>query len=544
MTLFEITTDALRLVWSGPDNPPAVPADPSRRPFGLRVTRLDDGPPARMRRSESARHLFEETAYTLFARGGDGRVPGVRHIDPVLIGALQRPAPDTLHGPVNFGGQVGRSTFVITLDGVPHLRFDVEVMPSKLDYREDYRALVEDVARIADSLALQHVAAAFHEGSAGEGRGGAATEVALLDALADTLDHALRRAFRQPLRRLVRAEGVEALHRIRRPDAALVRRLARRAAEGDTLVAPTSGWTLDTPEHRWIAARLAALDARLTRRLERPARTPRQEAARALVARLRQRVAAWREAAPLRGVSPATAAPAPTLRLMRTPGYREAAQALETLHRRFSLDAGALPFRLRDLHRLYEYACLLWIAEGLADATGQTLDATALVEPDAAGLDLKLRTGAQRLVFPLPGGTATLRYVPRLAASGALLSQKPDFLLTVRHAGAAPRRYVLDAKYRLEATPQAVARYGIPGPPSRALGALHRYRDAIVEREAGKIERRVVEAVVLYPWRDDGRYAASPLARSIEEMGVGAIPVLPGATAHLHAWLRRVLNAR
>ncbi len=233
----------------------------------------------------------------------------------------------------------------------------------------------------------------------------------------------------------------------------------------------------------------------------------------------------------------------PTLRLTRTPGYREAAQLIRLLSRRFSLDDKALSFHLRDLHQLYEYACFLWIVQALARTTGYPVDAHALVEVDETGLDLRLKTHRQNLAFPTPdGGLLVLRYVPRLAAPGALLPQRPDFLLTREVPGQPPRRYVLDAKYRLDASPAAVERFGTPAPPARALGVLHRYRDAILESEASGPQRRVVQAVALYPWRDDGRYEKGALARSLREIGVGAIPVLPGAHHWLDAWVQALVE--
>lgn len=541
--LFTITTDRLRLVWSGEPKPLAVPAPAGRRPFGLRVARLDGGERPRVRVNRSATVLPEETAYTLFVRSRDGSRVEVQHADPVLVGRLQQPAPDTIHGPLRFGSQVGQSFFVVLLGGVPHLRFSVEIVPSKLDYRRDYRALVAEVMTLADDLAVQHVAATSQTGRILPERGSARTEVALLDALADDLDRALHRAFRQPLRALVRTEQPVPAHRVKRPDAALVRHLAHRPPPSTTVAARAATWSLDTPEHRWLAVQLQTLGARLAQRLAWPVRTERDAATHALIEQLHRRVERWLSLPPLAALPPGLALPDETLRLARTPGYREAARAIRLLRQRFSLAPEGLPFRLRDLHRLYEYACFLWIVRALAGATGQPVPAEALLEPDANGLDLRLRTGRHRLSFPTPdGGRVVVRYVPRLAAPGALLPQRPDFLLTRLTPGQPPRRYVLDAKYRLDASPAAVTRFGHPAPPARALGVLHRYRDAIVERGTEAPLRRVVQAAVLFPWRDDGRYEAGRLARSLDTLGIGAIPVLPGATHWLATWIQGIVS--
>ncbi len=61
----------------------------------------------------------------------------------------------------------------------------------------------------------------------------------------------------------------------------------------------------------------------------------------------------------------------------------------------------------------------------------------------------------------------------------------------------------------------------MPGPPREALNTLHRYRDAI--RDASGAQ---------------GAFARSRLHRLLDEIGVGALPMLPGATAYLDAWLK------
>lgn len=543
MLLFEITTSRVRVVWSGVPRA-VVGMEGRRRRFGLRVATLDGGTEGdaaarpRVRVSKTQRVLTEETTYTLFVQSLDGSPVALSHDDPVLVAALQQPAPGLLHGPLRVGSQVGQAGFGIRLGGRPHLFFQVEIVPTKLDYRRDYHALVQSVAHVAGSLALRLVTPTRQPMQVAPAPGDALTEALLLDALADRLDAALERAFRQPLQTLRRTPRAAAVHQIRPARPGVVRALAQHPG-AEMLAAPVPTWRLDTPEHAWIAARLRGLDTRLARRVRLLPATPRGQAARLRLETLRRRLARWLATPPLAAVPP-RGVPAPaTLRLARAPGYREAARLLGVLGGRLGAAPGPLPFRLRDLHQLFEFACFLSTVEALARATGYAPPPEALVEWAGGGLDLRFKTGRNRLAFPLGGGgRLVLRYVPRLAAPGALLPQRPDLLLTRLAPGQPPRRYVLDAKYRLDASPAALARYGHPAPPASALGVLHRYRDAIVERGGG---RRVVQAAVLYPWRDDGRYAGGRLARALGEIGVGAIPVLPGATHVLDAWIARIV---
>jgi uncharacterized protein len=190
------------------------------------------------------------------------------------------------------------------------------------------------------------------------------------------------------------------------------------------------------------------------------------------------------------------------------------------------LRAGPAELGLRDLHRLYEQWCWLALVRAAAEALGRPLPAAELLVEEGDGLRVRLRRGWEHaLRFPLPGGgRLVMAYNPRFSGGALLVPQQPDIVLEVHRPGEPVRRIVLDAKYRLDASPAYVARYGAPGPPEDALNTLHRYRDAL----------GATHAIALFPWRDEaGDFRESRLWRSIESVGVGAVPMLPGEDALL-----------
>jgi hypothetical protein len=87
----------------------------------------------------------------------------------------------------------------------------------------------------------------------------------------------------------------------------------------------------------------------------------------------------------------------------------------------------------------------------------------------------------------------------------------------------------------------------MPSPPQSAIGALHRYRDAIVidGSEFGHQEiRPVVCGAALFPLSADESvgYHKSPLFEALNRYGIGAIPFLPGNTDFAQAWLVELLS--
>src|SRR5207248_1246376 len=100
-------------------------------------------------------------------------------------------------------GGIGRSTFVVEVDGRSHLELTVEVFPSKMDYESDYLDLLRDVNSLATGLALEFLRSTFRRGAPREGLRGSAIEwLDLLTELVDELERALRQVERRPHRTL------------------------------------------------------------------------------------------------------------------------------------------------------------------------------------------------------------------------------------------------------------------------------------------------------------------------------------------------------
>ena len=47
---------------------------------------------------------------------------------------------------MNFGNNIGCSDFEIMYDGYKHLILKIEVFPSKITYKEDYKRMLEDIS--------------------------------------------------------------------------------------------------------------------------------------------------------------------------------------------------------------------------------------------------------------------------------------------------------------------------------------------------------------------------------------------------------------
>lgn len=573
MSLFCLSTDQFVLTWSAasPTTIEALWNPPGRLQVAGSTIEVDRCMPDYFSdRPESAGvvgdvgpRLHEETSYIVYVRPAPGRKVRLCHEDPVILNGLVAAADGTIHGTVNFGSAAGRSRFDVQVDGSVAASFEVEVFPSKLDYKTDYREMVADVQDVATSLALQYLRSTYQSGSAARARTvGDLDWVLLLRALVDDLELALRQVARSPRRAIVRPMQLRPADRVRRPDSAVRASVRKQSGRGAAqsfsggLSVRKAVWTrratptLDTPEHRWLSAQLRTVRQRLARLLvtigsSRVELSPRERRQVEDVRRLEQRVSRLEQLEPL---LQARGDPPPSLssqQLQIAPGYREAYRALLMLRSGLRLEGLAVRASTKELHQLYEYWCYLTVVRLLAARLNHPPQLDDLFRIRSSGLRIELGVGRSAEVsFRTATQRIRVRYNPQFSSSDVVLvPQRPDILLTLESQHWPTVHLLLDAKYRRDEGGDYLARYGAPGPPEDALNVLHRYRDAILEVEAGALQpqRTIIEGAVLFPHGAADDYRSSRHWRSLQRIGVGAVPALPSNVSYLDDWIGGVL---
>jgi hypothetical protein len=389
----------------------------------------------------------------------------------------------------------------------------------------------------------------------------------MLDNHIGLLEHAFRLIQRQPLQGIVRKTTLVRADRIRRvgPQArkAMLRATHRSSAvdfEGrlrvpNRLPEETAQLTNDTPEHRWLSSKLKEVRRKLAvlreEPIERNESPARGAAIRSELQALDERVAVLQRSEFCAAARPRHVRDLPSLQLLAAPGYRDAHRLLTELGKALQLASGDLSVSLKELYVLYEYWCFITLGRILAEELDQPFPSEAL-DVREEGLRVRLEVkNEKQVVFAVPDGrTVRLYYKPRLGGDVYLVAQEPDFLITFESSGWPQIAFVLDAKYRLDQSPEYVKRYGYPGPPEEALNVLHRYRDAILHEsfvadQAGvQAMRTVVEAAALYPAPalSEAQYLDSRLWGSFDRIGIGALPFLPANTEHVRHWIRGALR--
>lgn len=513
--------------------------------------------------------LAEDTAYWLTVESLKPTVPvHIRHRDPTLISNVHPIGghPNILVGTINFLRQVGNSEFTIHA-GDSQLKLVVEVLPTKIDYRTDYLELVHDLNSLVQGLAFEYLRATYLPATlTTDGTGQSNVEwLTILSALIAELQSAFNYIQAHPVRALVRQTEHQRADRVRGNDRQARRALQRGVGKGPWLQTHTTGAirshlpssraveSLDTAEHRWLGQQIIVIVDRLR------AQIAQMERSRILLdkaGRSHHRLDAeihelesfstlltqWAHKDPLA----AATRPAPpgftSLVLLGQPGYRDAYRIVQLLTMSLSVDSGSVPTAIKDIDQLYEIWCFLQVVNEVCAITNTTIDPTFLIQLDAHGISVRIKQG-QHSTVSLDDGTKTLHIRYNLSYDGLTGRQKPDIVIEVHHHGWPQIVLILDAKYRLDTTPSYIKTYGAAGPPRDAVNVLHRYRDAItVQMNEAGLGRPVVRGAILFPPDVSSKFEDSKLWQSLEDLGIGAIPLLPSSRSYLNQWLKQVLH--
>jgi uncharacterized protein len=582
--LFRIETDRVTVSWGkvrGGDPAPMASAISPLGRLAIRKQRSDLAflkvkrahvPPAATEDPDQTLGpiISEQTDYTIYARAKSGGRVKVTNRDPIVCRHFHaEEGGGVTYGFVNFGSQVGRSEFTVLVNDKTEFDFEVEVFPSKLDYANDYEQLLAETQEMLAGLVFDYLNSTYRFGLGAQVQHPTRIEwLTLLRYVAAQLESGLLQVARRPIRGIRREDVATRAERIKRCDSTVRAALRRGSGSGAWLrVGPhavrerikerRAQPTLDTPEHRWLAIQLSRIGQRLAllRREEALLERPRRSKI------LQELDALETQATRLRRLEPIVSAqgyPPPglaSLQLLTAPGYSEAYRSCLLLLLGLHLEGGPTRLSVKELSTLYEYWCYLTLLRVVSEETGRPISTNELFAVRQRGLQILLQKGQEsaRTFSLAKGRKVTVTYNPAYGGGRSngpiLVPQRPDMLVGFEDPSWPRVHLLVDAKYRLDTSPEYLQRYTLPGPPEDAINVLHRYRDAILEtsqerQPSGQPKRTVVQATAVFPFRESPEqdFRKSLLWRSLDRIGVGAIPLLPGNVDYLRDWIRKAIS--
>lgn len=515
--------------------------------------------------------FFEETTYRIRVKSLSGKhVPVILHRDPNLLNDIDTYIEDKMcAGPVNFMRQVGQSTIEIRV-GNKSLFLTIEVFPVKLDYGQDYKALLSDVASAARGLALEYLRATYQTGSGRETDHITDLEwLTLLRNELDVLERAIRYINDHPHRLLSRQPEYMRLEKAKRTDSSIRQAISRGRGIGPMVEVPGVGRvrgvlpaiqskeTLQIPEHKWIRLNLCIISNHLadlhgsvveeigkyeTSNRATPKRLKAEEAELSQYVRRIEGLLSLPVFNGVHGVPPPGFA---SLTLLGGIGYSEAYSAITVLRLGLDVQGEFFDYSSKDVHDLYEVWCFIQLVRHAASAISGRANSIGLIKLKESGIRVRLQRGEQSAISLKCRDSnryVIISYNP--AFPGLTGDQKPDIVLRIQQPGWPDLIVVFDAKYRLDASEAYLRRFGTVGPPQDAINAIHRYRDAIVVDSADRgLERPVVKGAALFPLpcSEIESFKSSSIYLALDKLGIGALPFLPSNTLLVEDWLRSLL---
>ncbi len=507
--------------------------------------------------------LFENTDYDFYLEQKRGETG----LSLPAAASLRHEFGRVSHHSINFRNDVGFFELKIA-SASGNVEARMEVFPTKIDYRDDYIRMRDEVAEITRNLVMTVQARTFGAAAATPAQHPTLVEwLSIARGYFDQLEAVANAIARRPHSALDRTVWSVPIDKSRRVDGRALARMLRKPvsriggrvlSSGVTLPERVPGVTsrlsFDTPANRYVKALLVETKRNLQHLIQAASTGDEDadltaeekffEAARPEAQSLLRRVQVLLKTPYLKAVTTVPPVRPASMVLHHHPQYAAFVRVAQLFNGGLSVGGGPLQVGVKDIALLYEYWCFLkmmFLLRNHFELNQQTL--------------VKLRH--TRITVTLQKGfEAAIAYRDRLTGKELLLvynrffnrlptiAQRPDNVIQL---ASDTTLYIFDAKYRLSFSQQYMRQFGGPGPTVDDVATMHRYRDAVVIPDAGKrgkyLTRVVAGAVVLFPYSDEDLYTKHRFFESIGAVDIGGLPFLPDTSEMVVSKLAELLRA-
>lgn len=454
-----------------------------------------------------------------------------------------------LAGFINYKNEIGRSEIQIIYKvdkETRTFRFGFEVLSTKLDYHEHWRAIVEDIEREYRMLSLDYMRRTFHGFSPDQN--GEHPDIvwwSVFEGEQQKFIKACKSIIDRPRHRLHGEEVYLRADKLKQTPHNIENRLAEHRKEPAYLYRVEQHiLSNDTQENRFLKFALHQISKRyeeLRQRIE-AVKTASGTMKAAMLAtsetlKRLQHHPFFRTIGRFKGINQES------MVLQKATGYSQVYRTWNLLRRAYSLNDGLCRLQSKDIATLYEIWCFIevsHIVKAQLHLDDEDVEHRNRMEMNGI-FSWELGKGEHsRILFRKDGvELAELVYNPKNADTEndnvgmkdlvvPTVPQKPDIVLQLTKNDlqqGMKMTYLFDAKYRIDGKDE-----GVDVPPEDAINQMHRYRDAIYYKDydANALKKEVIGGYILFP--GDGEpndVAMSKFYKTIKEVNIGAFPLRP-----------------
>ena len=465
-----------------------------------------------------------------------------------------------LSGVINFGNEIGLSDLIVRVDDSNYLRLTIEVFPTKISYKDDYKAIVEDVTREVYGLVFDFLKKTYLGYQQNDRMLSSPVEFfAVIQRIFGEFIKAMDMILAQPHHLLETMHEVLPSHKIKRIDNRSLRWIEKHPDQSKVIVnrvliartlAVKKQITYDTKENR-LTKYILQSTAKKLERFKRNYLNLQRAEDKAVVRQINDMINHLNRrsnASFLMNVGPHESSAGMSLVFSMAPGYRELYKYYLMLLRGLSITGDVFHISIKDLAVLYEYWCFIKLNSLMKER--YELISQDVVKVQGNGLYVSLVKGSRSRVKyrnPVNGEFITLSYNPK-ETELPTGTQRPDNVLKLQKKGTdIEYEYVFDAKYRMNLALPGTDYYETisqsPGPEVNDINTMHRYRDAIVYQSgAFPFERTMFGAYVLFPYSNEEEYRHHRFYESINKVNIGGLPFLPSAISLVSQMLDELIS--
>lgn len=510
------------------------------------------------------RFVFQEyTDYDILIEGDRGVDMEFIHENRLIKESIVRRGTrgnNILDGTINFRGDIGKSEFIIRADGEDYLVISCEVYPSKIDYKEDYRALLQDVSNEMYNLAYDFLRRTYLSMDIKDSKGETPNEFySILNYVFEKFTKGMEVIMRQPHHQLFKEQSVQRAHKVKGSGKETLNWLLKnpngRMIKDHNLIPERALMvkkqvTYDTKENRFLKHMLKDIVKRLDGFKRTYSNSCRGEGGRGRsidekvllnINSMQMNLNRYLNTTFLRNVGDMKLNHFSISQVFTMGmGYRDVYRYYLMIQKGLSLNGEVFRLSMKELSTLYEYWCFIKINSILRSK--YKVRYADFLKINRNGLFVTLKKGMEsKVVYEDGDDTFTIWYNSERRTKTIL--QKPDNIFTIdkRTGDGKIKEFIFDAKYKIDTGLDYIRRYKTEGPKEEDINTMHRYRDAL-SYQTKDIEKTAIEAIVLFPFNDEERYRENHFFKSIEEVGIGGLPFLPNTTAEVEKKIQRIIE--
>ena len=407
-----------------------------------------------------------------------------------------------LSGIINFKGDIGYTDLIVNVNNKEELKITLEVYPSKITYKEDYKSILKDVNEEIYNLAYGFLSRTYMSTQITNKKNNNDSEFySILTYVFSKLINSIDIILSNPYHMLQKQESIVKYHKVRNVSNETIKYLEKRPYllnKVNNSYVPEKALVVkkivseDTKENRFTKFMLINIIKKIDAFILKYDKNKKDKNVREryknikdidVIEKLRKykrEINKRLNTSFLSRVSPQYNEANLSLVFSMASGYKDLYKYYLMVQKGLSINSNIFTLSMKELSVLYEYWCFIKINSLLKKK--YKLISTDVLKLNKDGVYVTLKKGKEasfKYLNPKTNEEFIVYY--NAFRDSKTVSQKPDNILSICKDGTSKAyEFIFDAKYKIDTSPKYKEKYITAGPKEDDINTMHRYRDAII----------------------------------------------------------------